>query len=67
MPRTGFAPSRPPKPAQFEPMPSDQAVRTIDWTARLASETAKSVSSMQTTTAKGAPAMYGPDFAIPPS
>ena len=67
MPRMGFAPSRPPKPAQFEPMPSDQAVRIIDWTARLASETAKSVSSMHTTTANGACAMYGPECAIPPS
>lgn len=28
-----------PKPAQFEPTPSAHAVRIIDWTARLASET----------------------------
>jgi len=30
----------PPKPVQFEATPFDQAVRIMDWTARLTSETA---------------------------
>src|SRR2546425_1850744 len=60
IPRIALAPPRPPKPAQFEPIPSDHAVSIIDCAALLASETAKRLSSMQTTTANDARCDVGP-------
>src|SRR5215471_17253659 len=48
------------KPTQFEPTPSDHAVSTIDWIARLASDTANRVFSITTTIARAACAIYGP-------
>jgi hypothetical protein len=42
------------KPTQFEPTPSDHAVKIIDWIARLASETENIVLSIATTIASGA-------------
>ena len=46
--------SNPRKPTQFEPTLSDQAVKIIDWIARLASETENIVLSIATTIASGA-------------
>ena len=47
-----------PNPTQFEPTPSDQAVRIMFWIARLASDTAWALAtSIATTTANEASAM----------
>ena len=53
-------PCRSSKPTQFEPMPCDQAARTMDWIARLALETAEGLLSIPTRIASGACAIYGP-------
>src|SRR5438445_13296209 len=57
----------PPKPTQFEPTLSAHAVNSMDWIARLASETANRVLSVATTIANGACATYGPLEARAPS
>src|SRR2546425_3344116 len=59
--------SSPPKPTQFEPTLSAHAVNSMDWIARLASETANRVLSVATTIANGACATYGPLEARAPS
>src|SRR6267142_2674392 len=46
MSSSAFTLSSPLKPTQFEPTPSAQAVSSMDWMARLASETANRVLSM---------------------
>jgi hypothetical protein len=57
MPSNGLTASRPWKPAQFEATPRDYAARIIDWIARLASDSAKRLGVVPTTTASGAWAM----------
>lgn len=57
-----------PKPTQLDPTPSAQAARSIDWAARLPSDTAKGEErSTATTIASAACATYGPERRIDPS
>ena len=58
----------PTHPVQFEPTFSDHAVSTIDWIARLASDTPNGDDlSIATAMANAACALYGPEFTIEPS
>ena len=58
----------PTHPVQLEPTPSDQAVSTIDWIARLASDTPYCDDlSIATTMANADCALYGPEGTIEPS
>jgi hypothetical protein len=63
----GFAFSSPPNPTQLDPTPSAHAVSSMDWIARLASDTANRVLSVATTMASGACATYEPLEATAPS